>query len=603
MSINTFTLFVWLLTVGLLSSCGSGNDSTSPNDTPITVVADSSLNNGTVTQDVNQNADEGSSETNIANPQNDDEDSQQEQANTDPQQQTEQQTEQQIEQPIEEPIAQPIADNQRANFGNAKLLVDLTPNGDSYPAKFNRIDDKLYFWTIDTDPRFANCSSHWRNLGDDDKNIAFNLVATHPETGVVAMNKEIMTLGDFAEYPNDACAGYNGTIMQMYEQIWITPQSNTGQHQFALQFESFNLGPDQVWVTDGSDSNTRQKASGRDVEQSIFAGDKVFFVTVDGLSVSDTLSGNKRKLFETSGSYPPDIRHIVKSATRQATFEITVGRNRTQIWTYDLDTDEWEKKFSIKPDASTYDHYETLLVDGETLLSRGYDDIQNRSALGFSRNFGDVTSFEILTDAAPAFSNVDPLGTQYSPNADNRNNELFYTTTDYSIEPHFSAIWSYSEERVENVFSISEPGLEQIKVIPGHDGRFYVAGTRSLPSDPNFTKRLELWSYDPQTEQLQKLSDADWYAVKVNNFSPNEGYFFRYLNTPDGLIFVNLKDDSGRELWFTDGTPEGTRQLTDINPGTGNSDPQNFYYSGDAVYFSANDGIHGTEPWMIRISR
>ncbi len=598
MSINTFTLFVWLLTVGLLSSCGSGNDSASPNDTPVTVVADSSLNNGTVTQDVNQNADEGSNETNIANPQNDDEDSQQEQANTDPQQQTE------IEQPIEEPIAQSIADTRRASFGTAKLLVDLVPNGDSYPAKFHRIDDKLYFWTIDTDPRFANCSSHWGNISEDDKNIAFNLVATHPETGVVAMNKEIMTLGDFAVNPNDACAGYNGTVMQVYEQIWVTPQSATGQHQFALQFDRFNLGPDQLWLTDGSESNTRQQASGQAMEQSIFVGDKVFIVKLDGLSVSDTLSGDRRKLFETNNNYyPPDIRHLVKSAARQATFEITVGRNRTQIWTYDLDTDQWEKTFSIKPDISTYEHYETLLVDGETLLSRGYDTIEGRSALGFSSNYGDVTSFEILTDAAPAISNVDPLDTQYSPNADNRNNELFYTTTDYSIEPHFSTIWSYSEERVENVFSISEPGLEQIKVIPGHDGRFYVAGTRRLPSDPVFVERLELWSYDPQTGQLRKLSDADWYAVNSNNFSPNESYFFRYLNTPDGLIFVNLKDDSGRELWFTDGTSEGTQQLTDINPGTGNSDPQNFYYSGDAVYFSANDGVHGTEPWMIRISR
>jgi len=32
-------------------------------------------------------------------------------------------------------------------------------------------------------------------------------------------------------------------------------------------------------------------------------------------------------------------------------------------------------------------------------------------------------------------------------------------------------------------------------------------------------------------------------------------------------------------------------------------DPQNIYYSGDAVYFSANDGTHGVEPWMIPISR
>ena len=258
---------------------------------------------------------------------------------------------------------------------------------------------------------------------------------------------------------------------------------------------------------------------------------------------------------------------------------------------YDLDTDVWEKKFSIKPDINTYHHQEILLVDGDTLLSLGNDSIENQTALGFSSNFGDVTSFEILTDSRPIISNTSLAS----------NNELFFTSIDYRADPNITSVWGYREERIEKLFSVFENNLRLKQVIEGYNGRIYLTGTRKPENSSN--DLLELWSYDTQTAQLVRLSNDDWYAIIENHPTPDEGYVFRHLNTPDGLIFVNLKEDSGRELWFTDGTREGTRQLTDINPGTGNSDPENFYHSGDAIYFSADDGIHGSEPWMIRISR
>jgi len=614
LSANTFNCCALLLIAGFVSACGSGGDSALPVNTQETVEGDllssdglanseetgaepgavdvdpvqtGSVDSGngdtgngetgngetgngetgeSATQNTNSDSAEASAETSLANPQNESEpeiiDSEQEST---------------------------VAVNESVSFGSAKLLVDLVPGGSSYPARFHRTGDTLYFWTVDTDPLFARCAYHWGSLSDADKNVSFNLVATHPETGVVAMNRKIMTLGDFAEDPNYACAGFNGSIMQVYEPIWATG-SATGEQKFVLHFDSFGLGPDRVWSTDGTEANTSLLETGQIEEQSIFAGDKVFFATSDGLSVSDTFSGDRRKLFESSEGWYPDIKQIVRSPARQATFEISVGPNRTQIWTYDLDTDEWAKKFSIKPDDNIYVHNQTLLVDGNNLLSLGRTVIDYESALGLSSTFGDVTSFEILSDSAPTI------------HGDN-NDRLFYSTTDFSVEPQITTIWSYSEERIENLFSISVSGLLNRKVIAGHDGRIYVSGTRDLRQGPDINSSLELWSYDSQTGQLVKLSSGDWYSYLTGNPVTDEGYVFRYLSTADGLIFINLTEDSGRELWFTDGTREGTRQLADINPGTGNSDPQNFYYSGEAIYFSANDGMHGHEPWMVPVSR
>lgn len=53
----------------------------------------------------------------------------------------------------------------------------------------------------------------------------------------------------------------------------------------------------------------------------------------------------------------------------------------------------------------------------------------------------------------------------------------------------------------------------------------------------------------------------------------------------------------GAELWFSDGTPAGTRLVKDIFPGWGSSSPVDFVRFGETVVFKAQDGVHGTELW------
>ena len=79
-----------------------------------------------------------------------------------------------------------------------------------------------------------------------------------------------------------------------------------------------------------------------------------------------------------------------------------------------------------------------------------------------------------------------------------------------------------------------------------------------------------------------------------------------YLTEFDGRVYFNASDgESGNELWATDGTNEGTNLVKDINPGDdryssdspGNSSPDNFIELNDKLYFSANDGENGNELW------
>lgn len=65
----------------------------------------------------------------------------------------------------------------------------------------------------------------------------------------------------------------------------------------------------------------------------------------------------------------------------------------------------------------------------------------------------------------------------------------------------------------------------------------------------------------------------------------------------DRLLFVAQDDARGIELWVTDGTPAGTRLLRDIQPGPGSSRPSRLIQAGDRVFFTAQDGEHGRELW------
>jgi ELWxxDGT repeat protein len=63
----------------------------------------------------------------------------------------------------------------------------------------------------------------------------------------------------------------------------------------------------------------------------------------------------------------------------------------------------------------------------------------------------------------------------------------------------------------------------------------------------------------------------------------------------DGKVFFTADDGvSGRELYVSDGTAEGTRRVADIFPGPGGSTPMGLATLGDHVYFFAQSGVAGS---------
>lgn len=72
---------------------------------------------------------------------------------------------------------------------------------------------------------------------------------------------------------------------------------------------------------------------------------------------------------------------------------------------------------------------------------------------------------------------------------------------------------------------------------------------------------------------------------------------FMSLSGRPSVAFAATSPDTGRELWVTDGTPEGTRLRADLIPGAGTSSPSSLFDVRSAQYLVAvGDGI-GKELW------
>ncbi|MCA8957241.1 MAG: hypothetical protein KDC87_14290 [Planctomycetes bacterium] len=75
-------------------------------------------------------------------------------------------------------------------------------------------------------------------------------------------------------------------------------------------------------------------------------------------------------------------------------------------------------------------------------------------------------------------------------------------------------------------------------------------------------------------------------------------YPFRQLMTftDDWLGYFSWSTSgAGEELWQSDGTGSGTKQVTDLNPGSTDSSPHNLTVCGDKLFHAADDGMHGIE--------
>jgi ELWxxDGT repeat protein len=111
---------------------------------------------------------------------------------------------------------------------------------------------------------------------------------------------------------------------------------------------------------------------------------------------------------------------------------------------------------------------------------------------------------------------------------------------------------------------------------------------------------IEIYRHDPTTGTTALLTDlnpgaGNLYNRLISNFAP---VFF----VQGGRMFFRATDGSrGMQLWLTDGSAAGTRQVATIRAGGDafppRPEPHTMASFGGGVVFAADDGEHGVEPW------
>ena len=71
------------------------------------------------------------------------------------------------------------------------------------------------------------------------------------------------------------------------------------------------------------------------------------------------------------------------------------------------------------------------------------------------------------------------------------------------------------------------------------------------------------------------------------------------IHSSGSILFQASDGVAGRELWVSNGTAAGTRMIADINPGAGDSDPENFGRLGRNVLFAAEEPLLLREPYVL----
>ncbi len=104
--------------------------------------------------------------------------------------------------------------------------------------------------------------------------------------------------------------------------------------------------------------------------------------------------------------------------------------------------------------------------------------------------------------------------------------------------------------------------------------------------------------FNEDGEELWKSGGEPDDALKLEIFPGPGSANPQSIAAFGGSVFLSADDGTaGRELWFSNGTPAGTRRVKDIFPGAGSSGPRSIVAAGNLVFFVADDGIAGAELW------
>ena len=244
----------------------------------------------------------------------------------------------------------------------------------------------------------------------------------------------------------------------------------------------------------------------------------------------------------------------------------------------------------------------------------------NPSVIGSGTNFSSIGNYDLtittLESTTSGFTGGAKLLKDINPSDDSYGN-YYYSGSNISNLTEFDGqlLFTANDGVTGNELWVSDgtaDGTQLLKDINTPDSPYgdfpssYASNFTELDGQLLFTANddvtgRELWVSDGTRDGTQLLKDindspyGDFFSSYASNFTELDGQ----------LLFTANDGVTGNELWVSDGTADGTRLLKDINTTDspyGNypvgSNAYNFTEFDGQLFFTANDGVTGNELWV-----
>jgi ELWxxDGT repeat protein len=320
-----------------------------------------------------------------------------------------------------------------------------------------------------------------------------------------------------------------------------------------------------LWAYDGV--KAPYIASHRQACNMIVYNDKLYFSSYDNsLWVYD---GQAEPVFiynfpQGDIEYGSDIKSMtICNGKLYFTARKSYSNHNSPLWVYD----------GVNPPAIVYD-----IAEDYFHLSK-FVEFQNKLIFNYNASSGDnIISF----DGAIAT----PLISEYSYESPH-NPESFFVYKDKLYfrawdDYHGSELWVY--DGINKPVMLSDLVLGDDGAYPDAfsemNGNMYFSGSTSYYD-------YILWVYDGENLPRPVESDSPHQWIGVTHGFNNKLYLTSYDN------------NCGTELWMYDGLGKPVL-FCDINKGSESSSPENYFNFNGKLYFTADDGAHGEELFVVK---
>jgi ELWxxDGT repeat protein len=441
---------------------------------------------------------------------------------------------------------------------------------------------------------------------------------------------------------------FSATTPQYGNELWVTDGTSAGTHLTAdintntqpstitklvalpngeaifIAYDPINAVYD-LYRTNGTPAGTiLLHAKLGSTSELAAVGNKAFFVAAgtsapnyQEIWVTDgTVAGTKQVDSSTGGSYQPGNLASGNGVVYFNAYQYTGGTYG--LWDSNGSTTTLLKTGLYTSNATAGDH----AVIGSEFYFQGYQTTGTNYGYELYKSNGTAAGTVLVKDIAVGTQSSSP--TQLTPVG----TTLFFTATDAfgDTELYKSNGTSAGTSLVKNINPTTSSSITQMTPVGTElyfvatDGTGYsnevwksdgtAAGTVKIRAKligyqlTNFNGTLVFYGSDYAAAKYNMLFKSTGTSAGTTIISPSTlTSVTGPLTTVQGRIFFagyNPSGTTGTELWESNGTSSGTKLIKDINPGPNSSNPLILGSSGNDLYFSADDGVHGTELWTVQ---